>query len=223
MLRIKLWKWRNMEQIIDSMPFNWVLLLTIVGEFLLPCILKYFYKGYDAKKMVMSALGSPESPVRKVYNIWLIWPGIFLSFTSILYFIKAREVSMVLAILQLISILTFAIGAGILSGLFSVNESKDVVTVASKIHGAGAAIGFMTLLFFPLFSAILAFKMGNDAFGIVCVVAFVLAIVFFAFFIMGDKKEFKETVFANEGLWERATLLCMYIPFLYHSMDKILG
>lgn len=110
-----------------------------------------------------------------------------------------------------------------MSGLFSVNESKDVVTVASKIHGAGAAIGFMTLLFFPLFSAILAFKMGNDAFGIVCVVAFVLAIVFFAFFIMGDKKEFKETVFANEGLWERATLLCMYIPFLYHSMDKILG
>ena len=34
-----------MEHIIDGMPFNWVLLLTIVGEFLLPCILKYFYKG----------------------------------------------------------------------------------------------------------------------------------------------------------------------------------
>ena len=68
---------------------------------------------------------------------------------------------MVLAILQLISILTFAIGAGILSGLFSVNESKDVVTVASKIHGAGAAIGFMTLLFFPLFSAIFEFKIGQ--------------------------------------------------------------
>ena len=58
-----------MERIIDSMPFNWVLLLTIVGEFLIPWILKHLYKGYDAKKMVMSALGSPESPVRKVYNI----------------------------------------------------------------------------------------------------------------------------------------------------------
>ena len=223
MQQIKLQKWRNMERIIDSMPFNWVLLLTIVGEFLIPWILKHFYKGYDAKKMVMSALGSPESPVRKVYNIWLIWLGIFLSFTSILYFIKAKDVSMILAILQLISILTFAIGAGILSGLFSVNESKDVITVASKIHGAGAAIGFMTLLFFPLLSAILAFEIGDIAFGIVCVVAFVLAIVFFTFFIMGDKKEFKETVFVNEGLWERATLLCMYIPFVYHSVDIILG
>ncbi len=131
--------------------------------------------------------------------------------------------SMIVAILQLISILTFAIGAGILSGLFSVNESKDVVTIASKIHGSGAAIGFMTLLFFPLLSAILAFEIGDIAFGIVCVVVFILAIVFFAFFIMGDKKEFKETVFVNEGLWERETLLCMYIPFVYHSMDKILG
>lgn len=212
-----------MRQMIDSMLFNWILVLTIVGEFFLPCILKYFYKGYDAKKMVMSALGSPESPVRKMYNIWLIWLGIFLSFTSILYFIKAREVSMVLAILLLISILTFAIGAGILSGLFSVNESKDVVTVASKIHGAGAAIGFMTLLFFPLLSAILAFKMGDVTFGVVCIVAFVLAIVFFAFFIMGDKKEFKETIFAYEGLWERATLLCMYIPFVYSGVDRILN
>ena len=112
-----------------------------------------------------------------------------------------------------------------MSGLFSVNESKDVVTVtvASKIHGAGAAIGFMTLLFFPLLSAIFAFKMGDIAFGIVFVAAFVLAMGFFAFFIMGDKKEFKENVFANGGLWERATLLCMYIPFVYHSIDKILG
>lgn len=82
---------------------------------------------------------------------------------------------------------------------------------------------FMTLLLFPLLSAILSFEMGDIAFGIVCVVAFVLAIVFFSFFIMGDKKEFKETVFVNEGLWERATLLCMYLPFVYHSMDKILG
>lgn len=79
-----------MKHIIDCMPYNWALLLTIIGEIFLPCILKYFYKGYDAKKMVMSALGSLESPVRKVYNMWLIWLGIFLSFTSILYFIKAR-------------------------------------------------------------------------------------------------------------------------------------
>ena len=39
-----------------------------------------------------------------------------------------------------------------MSGLFSVNESKDKVTFASKIHGAGSAFGFMALMFFPFLS-----------------------------------------------------------------------
>ena len=140
-----------MKDIADNAIFNGILVMTIVGEFLIPWILKHFYEGYNSKKMVMSALGSPESPVQSIYNVWLIWLGIFLSFTAIVFFFEAKEKSMVVAVLILLSILFFAIGAGLLSGIFSVNESKDVVTVASKIHGASAAIGFMTLLFFLLF------------------------------------------------------------------------
>ena len=98
--------------------------------------------------MVMSVLGSPESPVRKIYNIWLVWLGVFLLLTSVLFFEKVNTISSVLAVLTFISSATFAVGAGILSGLFSVNESKEKVTYASKIHGAGSAIGFMTLMFF---------------------------------------------------------------------------
>lgn len=62
-----------MEVIIDCRVFNLILVLTIVGAFLIPWILKHFYKGYDSKKMVMSALGSFQSPVRNIYNVWLIW------------------------------------------------------------------------------------------------------------------------------------------------------
>lgn len=126
------------------------LLITIIGEFFLPWRLKHFYKNYDSRKMVMSALGSPESPVRKIYNVWLVWLGIFLVMVSFVLFSDIRKVSMALAVLTAASVMIFAIGAGILSGIFSVNESKEVVTTASKIHGVGAAIGFMMLLFFPL-------------------------------------------------------------------------
>lgn len=45
-----------------------------------------------------------------------------------------------------------------ISGIFSVNESKNIVTTASRIHGISAAIGFMALLFFPLLNGILSFK-----------------------------------------------------------------
>ena len=210
-----------MNNLIDSKLFNLLLLITIIGEFLLPWILKHFYKDYNSKTMVMSVLGSPESPVRKIYNVWLVWLGVFLLLTSFLFFKEVNSVSIVLAVLTFISIATFAIGAGILSGLFSVNESKEKVTFASKIHGAGSAMGFMTLMFFPLLQGISAFKSNDIAQGVTCVVAFVASVLFFGFFIMGDKEEFKNTIFVYEGIWERLSLFFMNVPFLYFSINHL--
>ncbi len=211
-----------MSGLMDSNIFNILLLITIIGEFLLPWILKHFYKGYNGKTMVMSVLGSPESPVRKIYNVWLVWLGAFLLLTSFLFFQKVNMISSVLAVLTFISIATFAVGAGILSGLFSVNESKEKVTYASKIHGAGSAIGFMTLMFFPLLQSIGAFKSNDVLQGTICIIAFVMAVLFFSFFIMGDKDKFKETIFSYEGLWERLSLFFMYVPFLYCAIRNLL-
>ena len=206
---------------IDSFIFNLLLLITILGEFLLPWILKHFYKGYNSKTMVMSVLGSPESPVRLIYNAWLVWLGVFLLFASVLFFKNNFAVSSVLAVLTFISISIFAVGAGILSGLFSVNESKEKITISSKIHGAGSAIGFVTLLFFPLLQCIFAFRSHDIIQGTVCMIAFVLAMLFFVFFIMGDKDNFKDTIFSYEGLWERLSLFFMYVPFLYIAIDNL--
>lgn len=133
----------------NSRLFNWILLFTIVGEFLLPLILKHYYKGYDSKTMVMSALGSPQSPVRLIYNVWLIWLGGFLLFVAIVYYLSTKAEFPILSVLMFFSIAFFAVGAGVISGIFSVNETKDIITTASKIHGVSAAIGFMTLLFSP--------------------------------------------------------------------------
>ena len=67
----------EMDKIITSKLFNSILLLTIIGEFFLPWILSRHYDGYNSKMMAMSALGSPQSPVRVIYNTWLIWLGLF--------------------------------------------------------------------------------------------------------------------------------------------------
>lgn len=212
-----------MENIITSKLFNSILFLTILGEFLLPWILSRHYDGYNSKMMAMSALGSPQSPVRVIYNTWLIWLGLFLSFVAIAYFLTARIDFPILSVLRLISIVFFAVGAGLISGIFHVNENKDIVTVASKIHGISAAIGFMTFLFFPLLDGILAFKQDNFIFGVVSVISFILALIFFICFIMGDKEQFQNTMLRYEGLWERLTLLCMYIPLAYKSIHNLLS
>lgn len=39
-----------MKNIADNAVFNGILVMTIVGEFLIPWILKYFYEGYNSKK-----------------------------------------------------------------------------------------------------------------------------------------------------------------------------
>ena len=101
------------------------------------------------------------------------------------------------------------------------NESKEIVTLASKIHGAGAAIGFMALMFFPLLQSISSFKSNDIAQGIICIIAFIVVVLFFTFFIMGDKESFRETVFSYEGLWERLSFFFMYVPFLYCAIKNI--
>lgn len=208
----------EMKCVTDNRLFNGILLFTIIGEFLLPYILERYYPEYNGKTMVMSALGSPQSPVRLIYNLWLVWLGSFLTFTAVAYFAKTRTEFPVLSVLILLSIGVFAVGAGLISGFFSVNESKNIVTMASKIHGVSAAIGFMALLFFPLLNGILSFKQKEVAFGIVNIVAFILALICFVCFVLGDKEQFQNTVLRYEGLWERMTLFCMYIPFVYKTI-----
>lgn len=211
-----------MGNIMESRLFHVLLLLTIIGEFFLPWILGRYYNGYNSKTMVMSALGSSQSPVRLIYNAWLMWLGCFLLFTAVVYFFVIRTEFPVLSVLISLSIGIFAVGAGVISGIFSVNENKDIVTIASKIHGVSAAIGFMALLFFPLLNGIVSFKQKDVVFGVVSIISFVLALIFFTFFVMGDKEQFQNTVFGYEGLWERMTLFCMYVPFIYKTIYSLL-
>ena len=184
-----------MRNIADNRLFNIILLFTIIGEFLVPWILEQFYAAYNGKTMVMSALGSPQSPVRFVYNLWLIWLGGFLTYTAGAYFLSLRARFPVLAVFMLLSI-----------GIFAV----------------GAAIGFMVLLFFPLLNGIVSFKQKDIMEGIISISSFVLSLIFFACFVMGDKEQFQNTIMKYEGLWERLTLFCLYIPFIYKTMSNLI-
>lgn len=210
-----------MKNIADNRFFNMILLFTIIGEFIVPWILEQFYSEYNGMKMVMSVLGSPQSPVRLVYNLLLVWLGGFLAYAAGVYFMSFRANFPVLAVFMLLSIGFFAVGAGLISGFFSVNESKYIVTTASKIHGISASIGFMALLLFPLLNGIVSFKQNGTLEGIISISSFVLSLIFFACFVMGDKEQFQNTPLKYEGLWERLTLFCMYIPFAYKSMSNL--
>jgi len=199
------------------------LLIAMIGDILVSVTLPAMYKGYDIKKDSISALGNPESPVRVIFNIWMLIEGLLFLLAIPAVFGYYRNISLGLTITTVIFIAVFAVGACILTCFFSVNKDKDVVTTASKIHGAGSVTGFMLFLFVPLLVAILSFKGQDKTTGVISVISFVAALVFFALFVMSDKPEFKKTFVNNEGLWQRLNLLFMYLPLAAVAVKNIAG
>ncbi len=201
---------------------SWIfLLIAMAGDLIVSFILSYFYKGYSNLKMSISALGNPKSPVRLPFNIWMLIEGLLFLIALPAIYNYFNPVSSKLTITLLIFIAVFAIGACIFTCFFSVNESKDITTLASKIHGAGSALGFCLFLFVPLIISILYFKSDENLFGIISIICFVLSLVFFVLFIMSDKENFASTVIANEGLWQRLNLIFMYLPLCVVCLKAI--
>jgi len=202
--------------------FGWIfLLIAMMGDILVSLLLSRFYRDYNSFKMTISALGNPSSPVRIPFNIWMFIEGILFLLALPAIHKAFHPISGGITTVMLIFIVIFAVGACIFTCFFSVNESKDVVTLASKIHGAGSVIGFMLFLFVPLLVGILFFKNQNQTMGVMSIVSFVLALVFFTLFVMSDKPEFKNTIIDNEGLWQRLNLAFMYLPLVITSISKI--
>ena len=202
--------------------YGWIfILIAMAGDLIVSFILSLFYGEYNNLKMSISALGNPSSPVRIPFNIWMLIDGILFLMALPAINNAFRSISGVITNIVLIFVAFFAIGACIFTCFFSVNESKDVVTLASKIHGAGSVIGFMLFLFVPLLLGILYYKDQNRMMGTVSIICFAVAMVFFALFVMSDKQEFKNTIIDNEGLWQRLNLAFMYLPLAITAVIRI--
>ena len=162
----------------------------------------------------MSVLGNPKAPLHLIYNVWLVFFGISLLIGAIPLYSDVAETSKAISKLLFLIIAVYAIGGCVLSGFFSVGETKNLETISAKIHGFGSVIGFFLLTFAPLFIGIYFFKIANRGLGILSLVCFVLAIGFFTLFVMADKPQYRETFIGLEGLWQRLSLLCMYLPIV---------
>ena len=189
------------------MKILWIIIL--VTDYLLPLIITRFYPNYKHKEMALSVLGSRQSPVKWIYNVWCIISGIVFCIAPYELY-KENSSGLMIAIWVLLAV--YGIGCEIISGLCPLNESKEDEDVITKIHGGTSAIGFMTLLGVPLLLAILQFQATNIIMGVISLVSFIVAFAFFCFFIMGEKEKFANTVLRYGGLWQRLVLLSCYIP-----------
>ena len=166
-------------------------------DLIIPFLLAPFCKDYNHLTQVMSVLGNSKAPLHLIYNIWLVVFGvvIFIS-TSQLYPIVA-QVSSSISIMLFSAIVIYAVGGCILSGIFSVGETKSLETLSAKIHGYGSAIGFLLLTLAPLFIGLYFFKVSNGLLGILALICFIFAIGFFVLFVMADKPNYRVGVISH--------------------------
>jgi len=178
-----------------TLIFIWSIILLI--DNLLPLALARFYPNYIYKEMALSVLGSRQSPVKWIYNIWCIVSGVVFCIAPYALY---REISCGLSIAIWILLAIYGIGCEIISGVCPLNENREEEDIITRIHGGFSAIGFMTLLIVPLLLALLQLQMLKVIIGLISLLCFVIAFVFFCFFIMGEKEKFSGTVLRYGGL-----------------------
>lgn len=188
-------------------------------DLIIPFLLAPTYKGYSHLTQVMSVLGNSKAPLHSIYNIWLIVFGVTILISTLRLYPIVAQVSNSISIMLFSVIVIYAIGGCILSGIFPVGETKSLETVSAKIHGYGSVIGFFLLMLAPLLIGMYFFKISNGLLGVLSLICFILAIVFFSLFIMADKPNYKGTIIAFEGLWQRLSLLFMYCPIAILSLN----
>lgn len=181
-------------------------------DLLLPFLFAIPYRGYSHLTQVMSVLGNPKAPLHILYDLWLVALGAAILCSAPRLYALVAKASPAIGAALLFVLAAYAVGGCILSGIFPVGEGKTLETLAAKIHGYGSVIGFLLLTFAPLLAGLYFFKASNGALGAFSLVCFVLALVFFTLFIMADKPRYQATAVALEGLWQRLTLLSMYLP-----------
>ena len=192
--------------------FYSLLPLFLLLDLVIPFLLAPTYPAYRHTRQVMSVLGNRSAPFHTVYTLWLLFLGtaILLACAQLCPLLWGRSGGLSLALAAILII--YALGGCILSGLFPVSETKAMETLSAKIHGFGSVLGFLALTFAPLVVALFCFKGRQTGLALCALTCFILALVFFVLFVMADKPRFAHTVIAWEGLWQRLTLLFMYLP-----------
>ncbi len=190
-----------------TLIFIWSIILLI--DNLLPLVLAHFYPNYIHKEMALSVLGSRQSPVKWIYNIWCIVSGVVFCIAPYALY---REINCGLTIAIWILLVIYGIGCEIISGVCPLNENRQEEDIRTRIHGSSSAIGFMTLLIVPLLLALLQLQMSKLIMGLISLFSFVTAFVLFCFFIIGEKEKFSSTILRYGGLWQRLVLISCYIP-----------
>lgn len=184
-------------------------LLAFIGDFLVTLALGFFYPNYNHLKLVMSELGTSQSPVAVWINLWWTVFGI-LFITFAIGFKKAFASDKKSVVIVTLLIILFGLGAGIGAGLFPMEPGGSETTLTGKLHGICAGIGFLAITFVPLVSLTIFPRKHSPRLYWLSVGVFVLGLASLVLFVVSEDASSTGSLLSYAGLWQRLFLLNHY-------------
>lgn len=184
-------------------------LLAFIGDFVVTFALGFFYPSYNHLDLVMSELGTADSPVALWVNLWWIVFGILFIIFAMGFrqaFAADKKVAMIVALL----IALFGLGAGVGAGLFPMEPGGAETTLTGKLHGICAGIGFLAIAFVPLVCLALFPRSRSPRLYALSLGAFLLGLASFALFVVSEDAASGSGILSYAGLWQRLFLLNHY-------------
>ncbi len=189
-------------------------IIACIGDFIVTIILGLFYPDYNHLKLVMSELGTSNSPVAIWANLWWIVFGIlFITFAIGFKEAFASNRKSVVMIVTLL-IMLFGLGAGIGGGLFPMEPGGSETTLIGKLHSICAGIGFLAIMFVPLISLAIFPQTRSPRLYWLSVGIFVLGLASFVLFVVSEDASSVSGLLSYAGLWQRLFLLNYYVYFM---------
>jgi len=198
---------------IPERKFIWVAsiagIIVFVGDFLVTFILGFFYPNYSHLKIVMSELGTGESPVAIWINLWWIVFGTFFVIFGI-GILKAFGEHKKASFWGMILMILFGVGGWICGGLFPMDPGGAETTLAGKLHGICGGVGYLALLIVPLVLLPIFSKEKEPRQYWVSISVFVAGITTFILFLASEDATAVGSLLSYPGLWQRLFLLVNY-------------
>jgi hypothetical protein len=184
-------------------------MMAFAGDFLVTIVLGFFYPHYNHLQLVMSDLGSSQSPVAFWVGLWWVVFGIlFVAFAvgfAAAFGLGGRWTLFAASLIAL-----FGLGAGVGAGLFPMDSVGEEATVAGGLHDALAGVGFCAIALVPLASLAVFGLKGTPAMTWFSIGAFVLGLAVFILFVISEDAASSAGILAYVGLWQRLFLLIHY-------------
>lgn len=200
--------------IMEKQNFFLIVLLTAsLLDLVIPFFLGLKYPNYNSLLNTISSLGTKISPVSTLARTNLIIVGILFivfAFGQRTFFIDIDWSTK----LYFVGIFAFAIGC-ILAGIFPEDPENTPETISGKIHGITSGLGFLLLIFCPLW-AIFIDDFGNI---IINILFFVLGFLSFSLFLTSERAAAGFLSFS--GLFQRLNLAILYGSLIFNYTNLI--